>query len=311
MITESGGKLISILPANRKEVKKFHEKESNPKNWILTYKSNSGQNYRLKEEGTTKEGLRMIWVYSYNKAKQERDKREKFLQKDLEKLKVLSEKKINHYRLKSKESIEKHITKHIKNKENLIDIQVIENQNDNGKKTCSITYQVSQEKIDLARRKDGLFPLITNKKDSPVSILEQYKNQPFLENRFRALKSTLEVAPMFLEKPERIEAMLFLYFIALMIIALIERKIRLAMKETKVEKIPILPQNKKTATPTWAAIRYCFHKITSVEFDTEQSIFKGIKDIHLVVLKLLNIPLDFFKQKMEWWSWEIEIKTSG
>jgi len=33
-------------------------------------------------------------------------------------------------------------------------------------------------------------------------------------------KSILKVAPVFLEKPRRIEAMLFLYFVALMIVGL-------------------------------------------------------------------------------------------
>jgi len=35
----------------------------------------------------------------------------------------------------------------------------------------------------------------------------------------------LEVAPVFLEKTRRIEAMVFLYFVALMIVSLIERAI--------------------------------------------------------------------------------------
>jgi len=51
-------------------------------------------------------------------------------------------------------------------------------------------------------------------------------------------KTVLEVAPVFLKKEKRIEAMLSLYFIALMIVSLIERKIRMNMKKEKIEKLP-------------------------------------------------------------------------
>ena len=55
-------------------------------------------------------------------------------------------------------------------------------------------------------------------------------------------KTVLEVAPVFLKKEKRIEAMLFLYFVALMIVSLIERKIRINMAKEQIEKLPILPQ---------------------------------------------------------------------
>ena len=64
-------------------------------------------------------------------------------------------------------------------------------------------------------------------------------------------KSILNIAPVFLKKPRRIEAMTFLYFIALMIVSLMERNIRKNMAEQQVEKLPILPNGMNTKTPTW------------------------------------------------------------
>ncbi len=44
-------------------------------------------------------------------------------------------------------------------------------------------------------------------------------------------KTDLEVAPVFLKKEKRIEVMLFLYFVALMIVSLIGRRIRMNMAQ--------------------------------------------------------------------------------
>lgn len=74
-------------------------------------------------------------------------------------------------------------------------------------------------------------------------------------------KTVLEVTPVFLKKEKRIKAMLFLYFIALMIVSLIERKIRMNMAKEKIEPLPILPQGMNTKKPTWNNIRYFFRNI--------------------------------------------------
>ena len=61
-------------------------------------------------------------------------------------------------------------------------------------------------------------------------VFASYKYQPTLENRHRFLKSSLEVVPVNLNNPARIEALLFLYFIALLVHALIEREVRRTME---------------------------------------------------------------------------------
>jgi non-ribosomal peptide synthase protein (TIGR01720 family) len=57
------------------------------------------------------------------------------------------------------------------------------------------------------------------------------------------------------------KAMLFLYFVALMIVSLIERKIRINMAVEKIDKLPILPQAMNSKKPTWNNIRYCFQNV--------------------------------------------------
>ncbi len=66
----------------------------------------------------------------------------------------------------------------------------------------------------------------------PTAILDAYKYQPFLEKRNEQLKTVLSVAPIYLKKPERVAGLLFVYFLAVLVLALIEREARMAMKES-------------------------------------------------------------------------------
>jgi hypothetical protein len=47
---------------------------------------------------------------------------------------------------------------------------------------------------------DGIFPLTTNTKEKPVDVFKIYKYQPRIEKRHALLKSTLDVAPIWLKK---------------------------------------------------------------------------------------------------------------
>jgi hypothetical protein len=87
---------------------------------------------------------------------------------------------------------------------------------------------ISTNAANIARSAamDGIFPLTTNTKEKPVDLFKIYKYQPRIEKRHALLKSTLEVAPIWLKKNARIEALMFLELIAQIIAALIERDLR-------------------------------------------------------------------------------------
>src|SRR6266853_3040725 len=91
------------------------------------------------------------------------------------------------------------------------------------------------ENIARSAAMDGIFPLTTNTKEKPVDVFNIYKYQPRIEKRHALLKSTLDVAPIWLKKNTRIEALMFLEFIAQMVAALIERALRQKMAEKKIE----------------------------------------------------------------------------
>lgn len=119
-------------------------------------------------------------------------------------------------------------------------------------------------------------------------------------------KTVLEVAPVFLKKVKRIEAMLFLYFVALMIVSLIERKIRMNMAKEKIEKLPILPQAMNTKKPTWNNIRYFYRNIHFSEIIRDGtrilSEVKGLSTLHKKVNSLLEVPEVIYENfNRRWW----------
>ena len=119
-------------------------------------------------------------------------------------------------------------------------------------------------------------------------------------------KSILKIAPVFLKKPKRIEAITFLYFIALMIVSLMERNIRKNMAEKKVEKLPILPNGMNTKTPTWNNLNYFFENVhlslVEKKGRTIQTILSGVTRLHITVLQLLGVSVSVYtKIQDKWW----------
>ncbi len=119
-------------------------------------------------------------------------------------------------------------------------------------------------------------------------------------------KSVLQVAPVFLKKEKRIEAILFLYFVALMIVSLIERNIRMNMARADIEKLPILPQAMNTQKPTWNNIKYFFRNVHYSEILRDgvciQTAVKGLNDLHEQVLWLLDVPDSTYRDLQgRWW----------
>lgn len=338
-IAGAGGVFISILPATRKEVQVFYKElaqiskvdsEELPFKWEQVYEVKNNRKrgelivYRMKEGGNTKEGFRLLWVHSSSKAEQDAQRRQASIEKAEQFLEELRP-KLNQYYLKTAQQIQTAIEKGLKKSAQFFDIQIVEESKVIKKKkgrgrpgrnteweeqtiiSYDLQYGVNQEAVKRAANKDGIFPLVTNTELTKVEVLKNYKNQPFLEKRFNSLKSVLEVAPVFLKKPERIEAMLFLYIIALMLIALIERRIRKNMVEQKIIDLPILPQGMKTKKPTWSNIKFCFNSIIMLSFlltnqEDWQRQIKGLGKNQRRVLELLDVKESNY-QKMSplWW----------
>jgi len=149
---------------------------------------------------------------------------------------------------------------------------------------------------------DGIFPLTTNTKEKPVDVYKIYKYQPRIEKRHALLKSTLEAAPVWLKKNKRIEALMFVEFLAQMVAALIERELRQTMAETKISEIFSLPEGRASKTPTIDQVLRLFeHQSKQALYEGDhliQQFAKPLTPVQAQILELLSTPAAVYKPAM-------------
>jgi len=330
-IDENGGQFITIIPRNVKEIKGFLQRirEGEEVSWQHDYivpdsrKKGRFHTYRL-HVGEQMNGYRVLWVHSDAKARLEEKAREARVLKAEEALQKLAS-GLNRYRLKTDDKIEAAIKKAINGASRYLcvtldkDVKVETIQIGGGRpgpntkyrEKSTTSYRLSwhrdEAEIEATKRTDGFFPLVDNTALEPVKVLQTYKDQPYLEKRFSTHKSVLEVAPMFLKTPHRIEAMMFLYFIALMLVSLIERRLRQEMKKQDIASLPLRPDRSHTKKPTWRTIRDTMEGIHLAIIERSgkviQKQLKGLDKLHQEVLRLLKIPVEVYTRIGDRW-WE-------
>jgi transposase len=332
-ISDNGGLFITIVPKDRKEVKQFYNRlKERDLTWKDAFnvpssrKKNETNIYKTYETKRTKMGFRLIFVHSSLKKKDDEGKRQQKIEKAVGKLEELSP-KLNAYHFKTKKEIQTAINKICGNVREFIDIEIVTVRKQVKVKmspgrpslrsvyenkwefTYSIRWELNEKNLAEASKTDGVFPLITNTELSASEVLAKYKTQPFLEKRMYTKKTVLEVAPVFLKKEKRIEAMLFLYFIALMIVSLVERKIRMNMAMEEIKELSILPQGMNTKKPTWNNIRYFYRNIHYSQIFRDgvciQAVVKGLVALHEQVNRLLEIPDPVYNNfPDDWWKFK-------
>ena len=114
-----------------------------------------------------------------------------------------------------------------------------------------LSYRIDEARVAADARSDGIFPLVTNVAEfSELELLQAYKRQPAIEKRFSQLKTDFEVAPVYLKAVHRIQALLCMYFFALLVEALLERQLRQAMQQGQIEALPLYPEGRACHWPT-------------------------------------------------------------
>jgi hypothetical protein len=97
-------------------------------------------------------------------------------------------------------------------------------------------WQLDHERLREDEVFDGLYCLLTNQLEEDASrreVFRQYKAQSKVEGRFRTVKHPpLQVRPLWLHQPQRIESLLFVVMVALFLFALMEREARRVVRES-------------------------------------------------------------------------------
>jgi transposase len=130
------------------------------------------------------------------------------------------------------------------------------------KKRLRLEWEVDEGAVAYDRKSDGMYPLLTNDRSlAPPQVLKAHKRQPAIEKRFEQVKTVLELAPVLLKNEGRVEALFFVYFVALLVQAVIEREVRRSMERENIKELPIYPEERPNRHPTTEQIFRLFSHI--------------------------------------------------
>jgi len=126
-------------------------------------------------------------------------------------------------------------------------------------------------------------------------ILQAYQEQnTTVEPGFRWIKNPAAIAPVWLEKPERIAALARLTVLGLLVYSVIQRQVRLYLRIHNQQ----LPGNKGlTATPTAAVVLALFAPVALVQLwidEQEVTQFSGVQAYHLLICDALGLDSSWY-----------------
>jgi transposase len=324
-ISAWNGRFVSVMPRTWKADEQFRKRVRRGEiQWkhILSRRNNRKPDSKLDRyyvaqgDYTTSHGYRLHWIRSTQKAEQDVETRNRRIHRALAELRKI-EPKLNTYNLKRRKQIVQRIDGILQKEqcETLIKYEIhatrqykhaYEKKGRPTKETpkkitwkhmYSISFGVDKEAMSNEEKTDGVFPLITNldpETHSAKQVLEIYKFQPFLEKRFSQIKTYQEIAPVYLKNAERVVAFLHVHVMALMVAALIERTIRLAMKQKGINSLPIYPENRPCKSPTMFDVVRLFRNVERYEVTTgdDTIVFPAeLTKTQKEVLTLLEVPI--------------------
>ena len=129
-----------------------------------------------------------------------------------------------------------------------------------------------------------------------TEILRAYQDQTTtVEPGFRWIKNPAAIAPVWLEKPERIAALAMLTVVGLLVYSIIQRQVRLHLRMHDQQ----IPGNKGlTATPTAAVVLSLFVQVALVQFQIEdqdgEQVY-GVQPHHLLCCDALGLDRSWYE----------------
>ena len=167
------------------------------------------------------------------------------------------------------------------------------------RKSWRLQWSLDEKAIAYDRKSDGMYPLLTNDRTlTNAQVLEAHKHQPTVEKRFEQTKTVFEIAPVLLKNEGRVEALFFVYFLALLVQALIERELRRQMQRQQVERLPLYPEDRTTERPTAEQI---FRLFTLMQRHTLHHRGQDVRtfepeltELQRQVLRLLGVPTNAY-----------------
>lgn len=272
--------------------------------------SHEGKNYQLRMIILFDHGLRALKQKALgNRVQKTRD--------DFQELSG----KLNRYKLKSREQIESACAAILKKKntKSFFTYTVINNPvttyknskrgrpSENSEKTAevndhfSVHHEFDKTTFEKALSQCGYYPLLTNKPLDQLSIKDAmlaHKNQYKCEHTFRRAKGPYSIEPIYLHTPERIEAFLFLFKIALQMLVLIERTARKSIDNRDRGLDRFMPNRKDVRNPRSEFMLKEFEDIVQGQMQLPHGNNYGfvseLNDLQKDILSILSVPIHYY-----------------
>ncbi|MGH9920122.1 MAG: IS1634 family transposase, partial [Nitrososphaerales archaeon] len=332
-IARGGGRFVTIIPHGRREDTWFRDfAQSHVPEWQEAYRRAGARLGDPDELWRTfvaplpsAEGYRVIWVHSSTKAARDANGRQARVEAGLAAIEAVAARLSSpKSRLRTKVAAEEAAASALAQvgASRWVGFVVNEEQQETfsqerrgrpgsdtryrkrSKSVFSIAAVTKADAIAYDAATDGCFPLVSNADEaSPAEVLEFYRYQPNLERRNHMLKGPQAVAPVFIEHPHRIEAIMLCHFLAMLTEALIEREIRTSMKAQSLTGIPLYPELRNCPSPSTPRILEVFadaqrHNLMS-KGKVVQVFDPELTPLHQQVLGLLHVPTSVYASTNE------------
>jgi transposase len=274
-----GGRFVTVLPRTRAEDRAFRARlAEGAVTWapVCSRKTSNGQHEDQVSSPVgselTKEGYRLLWFHSTRKSQLDQAARSKRILRATRALQDLRAKLASpRTRYTDESKVRNAVERCLSESEasEWIKVEIESRPRERFKQSgpgrpgpdtqyrrevrerFDIRFEVDHAAVERSAQQDGVFPLVSNdSKLTEEEIYEAYKRQAAIEKRFAQLKTDYQLAPVFLKSPHRIEAMLTVYFLALLVQALLERELRRAMKKDEVDSLALYPEERDCSAPT-------------------------------------------------------------
>lgn len=157
----------------------------------------------------------------------------------------------------------------------------------------------NREAVKHEQERLSCFVLVTSvssEEANALSILQEYKDQSMVENRFKFIKSPLFVGALYTQRKDRLEALSYLVMVAMLIYSLLERRVRRALE---LDGKPLILQgNIQTMRPTGNKILELLGPVKILLIQDGEKMTRHLPenyDRHARLLELAGFSLEIYR----------------
>lgn len=184
----------------------------------LRYQGRNGTKFFAAERALKGPKVRVIIVWSEDKASRDAKNRKKKLGGMLRALKKIKE-KLNTRKYKNKNYVWEQIKKVVKGEYKKCIRWKLSGEDGE----LRLNYTIDREELARVKALEGRYVLATNVEEySKEDVLRAYKSHHEIEGAFKNLKQCIRVRPIFLHKDGRIRALVFITVLALMVYSILQ-----------------------------------------------------------------------------------------